>query len=116
KNNVKAFYRRVREVIKNSGAMTQGALIGQLNPILQGWANYHSPVVAKETFSALDSQIYWRLWRWAKRRHSNKSAQWIRKKYFHSIGGRNWVFAKPYKTEKGEVAYRQLYKLAGTAI
>lgn len=116
KKNVHTFYRQVRKAIKDSGFMTQEALIGRLNPILRGWANYHSPVVAQETFNSMDSQILWRLWRWAKRRHSNKSTNWIRKKYFQSIGKRNWVFAKPYKTDEGEVKYRQLYQLAGTAI
>lgn len=116
KKNASAFYRKVREIIKNSGALTQDALIGQLNPVLKGWAQYHSPVVAKQTFSKLDSLIFWRLWRWAKRRHSKKSADWIRNKYFRSIGGQNWVFAYPYKNGKGERHYRQLYKLAETAI
>lgn len=116
KKNVSAFYRKVREIIKGSGALTQDALIGQLNPVLKGWAQYHSPVVAKQTFSKLDSLIFWRLWRWAKRRHSKKSADWIRNKYFRSIGGQNWVFAYPYKNGKGERHYRQLYKLAETAI
>ncbi|HCE8694816.1 TPA: group II intron reverse transcriptase/maturase [Pseudomonas aeruginosa] len=116
KKNVTAFYRKVGEIIKNSGALTQDALIGQLNPVLKGWAQYHSPVVAKQTFSKLDSLIFWRLWRWAKRRHSKKSADWIRNKYFRSIGGQNWVFAYPYKNGKGERHYRQLYKLAETAI
>ena len=116
KKNVSAFYRKVREIIKGSGALTQDALIGQLNPVLRGWAQYHSPVVAKQTFSKLDSLIFWRLWRWAKRRHSKKSADWIRNKYFRSIGRQNWVFAYPYKNGKGERHYRQLYKLAETAI
>lgn len=116
KSNVQAFYRRVRDAIGNSGAMTQEALIRRLNPILRGWANYHSPVVAKETFSKLDNIIFWRLWRWAKRRHPRKSADWIRKQYFHSIGGRNWVFAKPYRNDRGEVMHRQLYQLASTDI
>ncbi len=116
KKNVMAFYRKVGEIIKNSGALTQEALIGQLNPVLKGWAQYHSPVVAKQTFSKLDSLIFWRLWRWAKRRHSKKSADWIRNKYFRSIGGQNWVFAYPYKNGKGERQFRRLYGLAGTAI
>jgi len=116
KKNVTAFYRKVGEIIKNSGALTQDALIGQLNPVLKGWAQYHSPVVAKQTFSKLDSLIFWRLWRWAKRRHSRKSADWIRKKYFRSIGGQNWVFAYPYKNGKGERQFRRLYGLAETAI
>lgn len=54
KKNAQAFYRKVREVVRSSGDMTQEALIGRLNPILRGWASYHSPVVAKETFSSLD--------------------------------------------------------------
>ncbi len=116
KKNASAFYRKVREIIKCSGAMTQEALIGQLSPVLRGWAQYHSPVVAKQTFSKLDYLIHWRLWRWAKRRHPKKSATWIRKKYFHSISGRNWVFAFPYKNSKAEVRYRRLYAIADTAI
>ncbi|MCY1427257.1 group II intron reverse transcriptase/maturase [compost metagenome] len=116
KKNASAFYRKVREIIKHSGALTQGALIGQLNPVLKGWAQYHSPVVAKQTFSKLDSLIFWRTWRWAKRRHPKKSADWIRSRYFRSIGGRNWVFAHSYKNGKGERQFRQLYRLADTAI
>lgn len=116
KKNVSAFYRKVREIIKGSGTLTQEALIGQLNPVLRGWAHYHVPVVAKATFSALDHLIHWRLWRWAKRRHPRKSAAWIRKKYFHSINGRNWVFVFPYINSKAEVKYRRLYALADTTI
>lgn len=116
KKNASAFYRKVAEIIKSSGAMTQEALIGQLNPVLKGWAQYHSAVVAKQTFSRLDHLIHWRVWRWAKRRHPNKSVNWIRNKYFHSIDGRSWVFAQPYKGGRGEQRFRQLYTLAKTAI
>jgi RNA-directed DNA polymerase len=116
KKNASALYRKVREIIKSSGAMTQEALIGQLNPVLKGWAQYHSPVVAKQTFSKLDSLIFWRIWRWAKHRHPRKSADWIRNQYFRSIGRQKWVFAYPYKNGKGERQHRRLYQLAGTAI
>ncbi len=72
--------------------------------------------MAKQTFSRLDHLIFWRIWMWAKRRHPRKSADWIRNKYFRSIGGQSWVFAYPYKNGKGEKQYRRLYLLAGTAI
>lgn len=114
--NAQTFYRKVAEIIKNSGALTQEKLIGQLNPVLRGWAEYHSPVVAKETFNTLDYHIFWRIWRWAKRRHPNKSINWIRKRYFRSIGERSWVFALAYKMQSGEVRYRRLYGLANTPI
>lgn len=116
KKNAQAFYQKVVEVIRSSGAMTQDALIGRLNPVLRGWAGYHSSVVAKQTFSKLEHHIFWRIWRWAKHRHPNKSVEWIRKRYFKSIGERSWVFALVIKLQSGEVRYRRLYGLASTPI
>ncbi|WP_331346897.1 group II intron reverse transcriptase/maturase [Cellvibrio sp. UBA7661] len=116
KKNAQAFYRKVAAIINNSGALTQDALIGQLNPVLRGWAEYHSPVVAKQTFGKLEYLIFWRIWRWAKRRHPNKSIEWVRKRYFKSIGERSWVFSLAYKLQSGETRYRRLYGLAGTPI
>ena len=116
RKNVSAFYRKVKEIVRSSGALTQGELIGRLNPVLKGWANYHSPVVAKKTFNKLDSDIHWLLKRWAKRRHPRKLAAWCENKYFHAIGTRNWVFASLHKSSKGEQKLRQLYRLADTEI
>jgi RNA-directed DNA polymerase len=116
KKNAQTFYQKVAVIINNSGALTQDALIGQLNPVLRGWAEYHSPVVAKQTFSKLEHLIFWRIWRWAKHRHPNKSTEWIRKQYFKSINGQSWVFALANKLQSGEVRYRRLYGLASTPI
>ena len=68
RKNAKAFYDKVAEVIKSHLMVKQVDLIEKLNPILRGWAQYHQPVVAKETFSKLDSLIRWRLTRWTRRR------------------------------------------------
>ncbi len=114
KKNVSAFYRKVRDIIKNSGALTQDALMGRLNPVLRGWAQYHSPVVAKATFSKLDNLIFWRIFRWAKRRHPRKSVGWIKRRYYCSEIHR--AFVHPLKGPDGMVRFRQLYMLADTAI
>ncbi len=79
KKNVKAFYKKLGTAISDNLGATQENLIRLLNPMLRGWAQYHSPVVAKQTFSRLESLLFWRLMRWAKRRHPTKSADWIRK-------------------------------------
>jgi RNA-directed DNA polymerase len=73
RKNAKALYDKVAEVIKSHLMVKQVVLIEKLNPILRGWAQYHQPVVAKETFSKMDSLIHWRLTRWARRRHPKKS-------------------------------------------
>lgn len=93
KANVKEHLDKVREVVKANKTAKQANLIGMLNPILQGWANYHSHVVAKKTFARNDDLIWSMLWRWATRRHPNKGARWIKKRYFTSRGTRDWIFA-----------------------
>ncbi|MFC3944920.1 group II intron reverse transcriptase/maturase [Pseudomonas gingeri NCPPB 3146 = LMG 5327] len=116
KKNVAAFYRKVKEVIDANKMAKQENLIRLLNPILRGWALYHQPVVAKQTYTRMDNLLFHALWRWAKRRHPNKSLIWIREKYFRKIGNRNWVFATLLTDEKGEKREAALYQVAGTAI
>jgi RNA-directed DNA polymerase len=59
----------------------------------RGWARYHRHVVAKDTFRLMDHHVWRALWRWAKRRHSGKGSDWIRRKYYRALGNRSWVFA-----------------------
>ena len=101
KANVKAHLDRIREVINGNKSAKQANLIRLLNPILRGWANYHSHVVAKETFGRVDSNVWSMLWQWAARRHPTKGARWVKDKYFKSRGTRNWVFAATEKIEDG---------------
>ena len=116
KKNVEAFYEKLRKVIGERLMVRQQDLIRLLNPMLRGWAQYHSPVVAKEAFSRMESLLLWRLMRWAKRRHPNKNAGWIRQKYWRSVGGRNWVFAADIVAKDGSKQVMELYSLAGTPI
>ncbi|WP_336580132.1 group II intron reverse transcriptase/maturase [Alcaligenes sp. CHO6] len=114
KKNVQAFYRKVREIVKTHLMVKQEDLIAKLNPVLRGWAQYHQPVVAKETFSRMDNLIYWRLVRWTRRRHPNKSRPWCHRRYWQSIAGRN-EFAATIWTEEGSFPIT-LLKLADTEI
>jgi RNA-directed DNA polymerase len=116
KKNVKAFYEKVRKGISDSVGIKQEDLIRLLNPMLRGWAQYHSPVVAKQAFSRMESLLHWRLWRWAKRRHPTKNIDWIRKKYWRSVDNRNWVFAATVKMEDGSKGVMELYQLSDTPI
>lgn len=93
KENVAAFLEKVRTVIKGNKSLGQGSLIQILNPLIQGWANYHRHIASKATFARVDHEIWRALWQWAVRRHSGKSSGWIRRRYFHTVGTRDWVFA-----------------------
>src|SRR5690606_8133682 len=93
KKNVSAFLGDIRKVAKGNKTLRQDMLIRRLNPIIQGWANYHRHVVARRTFERARKEIWRCLWQWVKRRHPNKGRQWIRKRYFLIDGARTWVFA-----------------------
>jgi RNA-directed DNA polymerase len=101
KANVKAHLDKIREIIKANKTAKQANLIRLLNPVLRGWANYHSHVVAKKTFDRIDHEVWSMLWRWAVRRHPNKGARWVKEKYFKTRGIRNWVFTVTEKQEDG---------------
>ncbi|AXE97320.1 group II intron reverse transcriptase/maturase [Paraburkholderia hospita] len=95
KKNVQTFYRKVAETISGNKAVKQEDLIRLLNPMLRGWAQYHHTVSATKAYNRMEHLIFQRLWRWSKRRHPQKNAGWVRKKYFHTVGTRQWVFAAP---------------------
>jgi RNA-directed DNA polymerase len=116
KANVKAHLDKVREVIRANKTATQVNLIGLLNPILRGWANYHSHVVAKETFSRIDHEVWSALWRWAVRRHPKKGVRWVKEKYFKIRGSRNWVFTAIDEKENGLRRELVLFKTSDTPI
>ncbi|HSH82321.1 MAG TPA: group II intron reverse transcriptase/maturase [Herpetosiphonaceae bacterium] len=92
KKSIKAFLAKVRGIIKTNKQTTAGNLILQLNPVIQGWVQYHRHVVSSKVFNSIDHAIFKALWRWAKRRHPKKSAEWRKAKYFRTVQGRDWVF------------------------
>jgi RNA-directed DNA polymerase len=89
------FLEEIKQTIKTKRSSKASDLINVLNSKIRGWANHFQYVVAKKTFSYVDSQIFSALWRWAKRRHPNKNKSWIKAKYFTKIGSRDWCFYAP---------------------
>ena len=112
----KRFTEKLHEVVfKKNKAVAQQKLIEDLNPVLRGWGNYYSSVVSKTTFSKIDHILTNQLKRWSYRRHTNKSREWIKNKYFIKVGNRDWIFGFKYKDcEKGAIF--TLMKLADIPI
>ncbi len=93
KQKQKVHYEQIALVIEAHKSAPQAALISRLNPIIRGWANYYSTVVSKVIYSDIDDLVYQKLRAWAKRRHPKENGGWVSKRYWHSIGSDNWVFA-----------------------
>jgi RNA-directed DNA polymerase len=97
KKNAKAFIAKIRNSLREMRSAKQEAVIDKLMPIIRGWANYHRSQMASHSFSRCDHLIWGMLWRWAVRRHPNKGARWIKRRYFVSSKGRDWRFAEKDK-------------------
>jgi RNA-directed DNA polymerase len=103
KKNVRAFLAKIKETLRvYGGSASAGDLIQRLNQQIQGWALYHRHASSKRTYAYVDNHIFQLLWRWARRRHPNKRAAWVKKKYFCIYQGRRWVFRGLGTTKEGE--------------
>jgi RNA-directed DNA polymerase len=102
KKSVKTLLAEVREVFRGQGGhSTAGELIKALNAKIKGWTLYHRHACSKRTFKRVDNRIFRMLWRWCRRRHSQKSRKWIKEKYFKRFGERDWVFTGAIRDSKG---------------
>jgi RNA-directed DNA polymerase len=116
KKKVLDFCKRIGKEIKKMNGAEQESLVKKLNPILQGFANYYKGVVSKDAFNYISHRMWQYLWRWAKRRHPNKSIKWVRKRYFKTINGNKWTFATITSDRRGKEKDLILYPIAYTPI
>src|SRR5262249_52348236 len=91
KQKVQGHLRHVKEYLQSHRHTPAAQVLNVLNPVIRGWANYYQHVCAKETFSRVRHEHWRLLWRWAKRRHPNKSSTWVKTRYFRDDGW--WTFA-----------------------
>ncbi|NES05952.1 MAG: group II intron reverse transcriptase/maturase, partial [Okeania sp. SIO2F4] len=90
--SIRTHYRKMADICDSHKTAPVKALIAKLNPVIRGWANYFSTVVSNRVFHKLDMLLWKRLWRWVGRRHPNKPAAWVKKKYFLKVKEtRNWI-------------------------
>ena len=114
--SIKSMLRNVRAVIKGNKSASAGTLICHLNPMIRGWAMYHRHAVSAKAFQSVDHAIFQTLWRWAKRRHPNKGVQWVKARYFHTVGERHWVFSGKARGPKGKLRAVHLFTAHSVSI
>jgi RNA-directed DNA polymerase len=115
KSNVKALREKIRLYIQSARGQSQEKLLRKLNPLIRGWANYYRHGASQQTFDRLDHDVHWQLWRWAKRRHPNKPAKWLVRKYFTATG-KPGHFSVRLPKDKDTSRVLALYRAASTKI
>ena len=114
RQSVRSVLEKARDHIKRGHGNKAEVLIRRLNPLLRGWANYHRHVVSKRRFASIDYHLHGMLRRWARREHPNKSAGWIRQRYFSADP--KGAFSLKVKDRKGKEQVLKVYHLAQTKI
>jgi RNA-directed DNA polymerase len=92
---VQRFRDRLRAELRTLRGTNASTVIETLNPILRGWAAYYRTGVSKRVFSSIDDYLWWAVFRWACRGHSNKSKTWVSARYFGMFNPArkaHWVF------------------------
>lgn len=79
---------QIRDIVDRHKAVCQTALISHLNPVIWGWSRYYANVCSKAVFQRVDWAVWQKLWKWARRRHPNKSRAWVANKYWQRQAGR----------------------------
>jgi RNA-directed DNA polymerase len=95
KESVKAIREKLRQEWFHTIGSNADAVIGRLNPLIRGWANYFRIGVAKKTFSTLDHWMFQRERRYASRSHPTKPWYWKNKRYWGKWNPHRedrWVF------------------------
>jgi RNA-directed DNA polymerase len=80
--SMKAIKTKLKDIWRHYIGQPAWLVITKLNSILSGWSNYHKFVNANEAFREIDNFNYLQAVRYAKRKHTNKSWAWIKKRYF----------------------------------
>ncbi|MGW0651709.1 group II intron reverse transcriptase/maturase [Streptomyces umbrinus] len=86
---------RLRTEAKGLHGSNAAAVLRRLTPIVRGWAAYYRAVASSTTFTSLDDYMWRLVFKWARRRHCNKSGNWIMNRYFgqfHPSRQDRWVF------------------------
>lgn len=84
KFKVQLFKNWIKATIKSNLNVSPYRLINILNPILKSWGNYFG-IGTLKTFSRLDYFIWYRLWRYLRRKYWKVSTQVLVKRYFQGI-------------------------------
>jgi RNA-directed DNA polymerase len=114
RQSVRSVLEKARDHIKKGHGKKAEGLVRKLNPLLRGWANYHRHVVSKRRFASIDYHLHGLLRRWARREHPNKSAGWIRQRYFSADD--KGAFSIRTQDRKGKPQVLKVYRLAETVI
>lgn len=90
--NIFLYLKILKKIIKESSTKTQEVLIIKLSAKIYSWCYHYNYLSNQKVLNYCDYRLLTFLWRWACRRHTNKSKKWIQSKYFYKFSKNYWIF------------------------
>ncbi len=115
KEAVKRCCAKLVETIKSHQGDSTVKMIIKLNQQMFGWAMYHRYIQSAETFYKIDYVVFKALIRWMRRRHPNKSVEWLKRKYIRPTSKRDWSFCVRYRNASSELVSLHLLRMVDIA-
>lgn len=114
KLEIQSFKNKIKETIKSNLNVSPYRLVNILNPIIRSWGNYFG-IGTLRIFSRLDHYIWYRIWRYLRRKYKKVSTKNLVNRYFQGVqtpSGRTWQFHGTFSSvnkdtmkRKGSVAW-----------
>jgi RNA-directed DNA polymerase len=92
--SVSTFKQKIKSVMTKNLNASPYHIVTLLNPIIRGWGNYFG-IGTLRVFSRLDHFLYYRLWRYLRRKYKKVSTGRLIERYFQGVStptGRTWQF------------------------
>lgn len=91
--NIRSHKLEIKKFLKSSRFLSIDKVINRLNEKIIKWQSYYAytPNLSR-TWSELNYYLFWRIWRWCKKRHKNKGSKWLYQKYWHCYPNKKWIF------------------------
>lgn len=105
RENIRSHQIDIKKFLKSARFMPIDKVIIKLNKKITNWQSYYSytPKLYK-TWSEMNYYLFWQVWRWCKKKHKNKGAKWLYKKYWFCNEKNKWLF-------HNNMQYLKKYKL-----
>ena len=110
--NIRSHKLEIRKFLKSSRFLPIDKVIYRLNEKIIKWQTYYAYTSnLSKTWSEMNYHLFWRIWRWCKRRHKNKGSKWLYQKYWRYGQDKKWIFhtnnqfLKPYDLKKQKIIY-----------
>ena len=93
RENIKSHQLEIKRFLNSAVFLPIDKVIIQLNQKITYWQLcYCHCSNLFEVWSEMNYYLFWRIWRWCKKRHKNKGTKWLYERYWLNNKNKKWMF------------------------